>query len=154
MLIVATAIVNETWRMQSLDANAASLSVLIASPAAKANAGLSGWLSTLEGIIVMGAETAVIKALTLADALKPDVVLLDFESDGYAFLHIISLFVMISPPPAVIVLAQQPTPLIRRRCAELGAESVFEKTNDLDGISEALQGLRRRKIRNSAGVKN
>ena len=141
------AVIYETLReMKTLDADsAASLRVLISGPTSKVNDGLSECLCEMDGIVVVGVETDVAKALILTETQKPDVVLLDFETDGFAFLHTIALFRKIKPQPAIIVLAQILTTIVRRHCSALGAESVFEKTTELDQLFDALQKLRGRK---------
>ena len=122
-----------------------ALRVLIAGRAALANAALADLLKECEDTVVLGGPTKRIAALALADRMKPDVVLLDLEWAGGMVFQTIYLLREIVPPPAVIVLAQQVTVVVRRLCQEAGADLVFEKTADLDKLIEALRTLHRRK---------
>lgn len=128
--------------MQAVDTgSAARLRVLIVGPASKANAGLAEWLSEVDDIVVIGTETTTAKAVVTAETLKPDVVLLDFETDDLAFFNTIFLLGEVKPSPDIIVLAQKLTPLVRRHCEELGAIFVFEKTTNLEALSDTLVAL-------------
>ena len=142
LIVAAAANRNVGGEVKTTDtSSAARLRVLIVGPASKANAGLAEWLSEVNGVVVIGTETMTDQALVTAETLKPDVVLLDFETNGLAFFNSIFLFGEVKPSPDIIVLAQKPTPLVRRHCEELGATFVFEKTANLEVLSDTLAAL-------------
>ncbi len=117
------------------------LRILITGPAEKANEGFSAWAAELDGVSVAGTATGILDALELADTLRPDAVLLDFEVTGYPLLHVVKLLTDTARPPAIIVLAQQANPVVRRHCAEMGVDYVLEKNSDPAEISRVLQLL-------------
>ena len=125
--------------------NDSRLRILIGGPAGKANEGFSAWASELDGITVVGTTTRILEALNLAETLRPDAVLLDFEMTGYPLLHVVKLLTDTARPPAIIVLAQQANPVVRRHCAEMGVDYVFEKNSDAGEIAHILQTLRDQK---------
>ena len=123
--------------------HAGKLRVLITGPAPSANNSLAEWLGEFEGIDIIGIKTRMVKALVLAEALKPDVVLLDFEMERASALNSVHLFREIEPVPAIVLLAQGVTDVIRKRCEEKGVTLVCSKTIDLDRLPSILLALQR-----------
>ena len=118
------------------------LRILVCGQYPEINLTLAGWLSELEDMVVINTRTNTLDALVMARKMQANVALLDFEMDGVMLPHTISLFKMISPATAIIVLAQKLTPVIQRRCKDLGAVYVFEKSTDLEQLAGALQAVR------------
>jgi DNA-binding NarL/FixJ family response regulator len=119
------------------------LRVLITGPASQANVALAEWLGEFEGIDVVGIETLMVKALVLADTLKPDVVLLDLETAGVNALSSVQLLREIKPQPVIILLTQNVTAGVRHRCMEAGVALVCDKTDDLDRLPVILLELQK-----------
>ena len=121
------------------------LQILIAGPSDKANNGLTKWLSDSIDVRVSGIAINSIKLLAMAEEMKPDVILIDFDLNRVPLTHTVQLLGEIRPKPSIIVLTQKITAAIQRRCIEAGAEFVFNKTTDMDELTLVLQGYYRNK---------
>ena len=119
------------------------LRTLITGPDNQVNVALAEWLVEFEGICVVGIETRTMKALVLAESLKPDVVLLDFETEHGITLNSVHLFREIDPVPRIVMLAHQVTGVIRRCCKEQGVTLVCRKTGELDRLPSILLALQK-----------
>jgi DNA-binding NarL/FixJ family response regulator len=115
-----------------------SLNILIVGPDAATNERLANLISDPHRVVI-NMTTKTRHALLLAEWDRPDVVLLDLEMAGESLSKTISLLKDFASPPVVIVLALVAQPLLRRRCLELGASYVFDKTAELDQILATLQ---------------
>jgi DNA-binding NarL/FixJ family response regulator len=117
------------------------LRLLICGRSPGVNASLREWLSDLDGIAVVGALSDVKEAIPISRRLRAQVVLLDFELDNNGFFYGMAMFKEVNPAMVIIVLAQCPTPAIRRHCRSLGAAFVIAKASGLDLLAGVLQKL-------------
>jgi len=65
----------------------------------------------------------------------PDLVIIDIFLKGGSGLGVLRAAGMLAASAArLVVLSNYATPDMRRRCLELGAARVFDKSNDIDGL--------------------
>jgi DNA-binding NarL/FixJ family response regulator len=106
---------------------------------------LTEMLEDYDDIEVVGCAKKAIEALILAEKLHPDVLLLDLEMPGETLGLILKLIKQLPLPPKVMVSIPYSSLVLRERCLEAGADSVFTKTAELEQIAETLQKLARAK---------
>lgn len=63
-----------------------------------------------------------------------DLVIVDIFLKQGSGLGVLRLADRASAPRTMVVLSNHATPEIRRKCAELGANKVFDKSNELDAL--------------------
>ena len=63
-----------------------------------------------------------------------DLVIVDIFLKQGSGLGVLRLADRTPPPRTMVVLSNHATPEIRRKCAELGANKVFDKSNELDAL--------------------
>lgn len=107
------------------------------------NEGLAEWLTEMEEVAVVEVEADLHAAMRKTAALQPDAILIDFEYYDHSNQGAIPRFAALAHRPAVIVLAHRPSPVVHRRCLELGAAFVFDKTGELDALCQTLVTLPR-----------
>lgn len=107
------------------------------------NDGLAEWLTELEEVAAVWVEADLPAAMRKTAVLRPDAILLDFEYYDHSNRGTIPRLAALAHRPAVIVLAHRPSPVVHRRCLELGAAFVFDKTSELDTLCRTLISLPR-----------
>jgi DNA-binding NarL/FixJ family response regulator len=120
-----------------------NLKVLLVGNAGVASSALSAWLAEQENLVVCNPAGSTAQVIAFAMRFQPHVVLLDFHGLPVSTAYTIRLLKTILPAPAVFVLTHDASPAMRRRCRDARADAVFEKTAELDALSEALAALRR-----------
>ncbi len=102
---------------------------------------LRSLLSEMAGTEVVGEAASVSAALELAPTCRPELVILDLRMpDGSGFEVLAQLRQMV-PPPKVVVFTNYPDAAYRRRCAQLGASCLLDKSKDIDHLGKVLESL-------------
>lgn len=96
------------------------------------------WAGTWQ---VIGEAGDSVGALRLADALHPDVILLDLWLPDGSGLELLPRFQRIAPPPVVFVLTVETDELFQRQALRLGASGYISKTTPPLEILAALHAL-------------
>jgi DNA-binding NarL/FixJ family response regulator len=122
-----------------------ALHVIVAGPVAARNACLAELILPPDSVGVVDTNEYPRHVLLLAEWERPDAVLLDLDIPFRALSQIISNLNESAPPPAIIVLAYNKSPLLRKRCLELGASHVFDITADWGEVFTTLHAIRDRK---------
>ena len=81
-----------------------SIRIMIIDDHPEVRVGLAGMLSTQPDIQVVGSASSGLEALTLLDAITPDVVLMDLRMSGMSGLETIRAINLLNDPPRIIVL--------------------------------------------------
>ncbi|MBS0448612.1 MAG: response regulator transcription factor [Proteobacteria bacterium] len=68
------------------------------------------------------------------DAGSCDVAIIDIFLKGGSGLGVLRTVSQIAGAPKLVVLSNYATPDMRRKCAELGATRVFDKSNEIDAL--------------------
>ncbi len=63
-----------------------------------------------------------------------DLVIVDIFLQGGSGLGVLRAIALLHEPPAVVVLSNFATLDMRRRCAELGADRLFDKSHDIEAL--------------------
>ncbi|MBA4311596.1 MAG: hypothetical protein C0417_03095 [Chlorobiaceae bacterium] len=79
--------------------------------------------------------------LKLLDYQQPDVVLVDAQYDNCNISEIIHKVKEKKPTTIVIVLTNFPSSTLVRRCTEIGANYVFDKTTEFDKIIKFFETI-------------
>jgi DNA-binding NarL/FixJ family response regulator len=90
-----------------------------------------------DGYAVVGEAADAGATLALADALAPDIVVLDLVMAGADGLSTVRSLRAATPPHAVLLLSSLVDPAMERELSELGA-SFLDKTAGLDALEEAI----------------
>jgi DNA-binding NarL/FixJ family response regulator len=73
----------------------------------------------------------------------PDVIILDIRMPGGSGIELLSEVKREVPAPVVIMLTNYPLPQYRDRCLKAGADHFFDKSTQLDQVTEVFHGLLR-----------
>jgi DNA-binding NarL/FixJ family response regulator len=96
-------------------------------------------IATLEELVplqvVGSAEDETTALRWLAEASKPcDLMIVDIFLKGGTGLGVLQAAQRLRPLTKKVVLSNFATPDMRRRCLELGADEVFDKSNEIDTL--------------------
>ena len=117
------------------------LKVIIVEDSALVRELLREMISGISGIEVAGYAQEANEAINLIRERKPDVVLLDiflYESNGIDVLKNIKKESFV---PRVIIMTNHPYPRCRQKCMDEGADFFFDKSTELEKVTDALRGL-------------
>ena len=120
-----------------------SLTILIADDSQSVSEMLAELVSDPGRIEVIGFADSEDTAIERVMRLKPDVVILDMQLRSGSGTGVIRA-VRSSPEShrtKLIVMSNHPSPQIRKRCLELGADYFFDKAKDFDLLTVALGEL-------------
>ncbi len=87
----------------------------------------------LELVGVASNEDALRAWLRAGDAAC-DLVIVDIFLDGGSGLGVLAARSEFNAPGRWVVLSNHATPEMRRKCAELGADAVFDKSNEIEAL--------------------
>ncbi len=107
-------------------------------------------LSEVDGIDVAGAAASAEEGIAGITALVPDVVILDIRMPEGSGLSVLKEIKGREKPPTIIMLTNYPYPQYRRKCMEAGADYFFDKSFDLDKMTDVLL----RMVSEREGTKN
>ena len=113
--------------------------IFIADDSAKIRQQLSARLAELEGIQVVGGAPNGVSAVEQISALKPDVVILDYQMPGYTGLEVLKKIKQVVPPPLAILLTNYVE--LRATCLAAGADYFFDKTCEINELIELIARL-------------
>jgi DNA-binding NarL/FixJ family response regulator len=90
-------------------------------------------MAPIEVVGVAEDEASAVQWLT-ASGNAVDLVIVDIFLKRGSGLGVLRVADRREPPRTMVVLSNHATPEIRRRCTELGASKVFDKSNELDAL--------------------
>jgi DNA-binding NarL/FixJ family response regulator len=93
------------------------------------------------GIVIVGEANNAADALLLARALVPDAVVLDLQLPDRNGVEVLAVLKREQPSVVVVILTNAAHGPYRRRCLELGAAKIFDKSSDFDAVAPALASL-------------
>lgn len=102
---------------------------------------LAGIVRRVRGVEFVGWAATVPEATQSIDKLQPDVVILDLHLKGGSGFDVLTSIKRTSPGIQVIVLTDYPSPQYRRRCLELGAESLLDKSAEFAKLPEIFRRM-------------
>ena len=98
---------------------------------------LTAALEELAPVQVVGTaedEPAAVKWLTASDAPSCDLVIIDIFLKRGSGLGVLRAASDLNRPMSLVVLSNYATPDMRRKCMDLGADRVFDKSNEIDSL--------------------
>src|SRR5258708_5000044 len=119
--------------------------VLIVDDSARLREGLTNLCSLQSELEVVGTAGDGVEALEAIRKLKPDVVSLDIRMPRMSGIEVLRAIRRDRLSCTSIVLSGMADEIFRRKCLELGAKYVFDKSTDLEKYLQVLG--RSRKIR-------
>ena len=102
---------------------------------------LTGMISELAGMQVVGHAEIAFEAINSIRRLKPDVVVLDISMPGGSGMYVLETIKRERPCPLVIMLTNFAHDQYRKKCLQLGADYFFDKTTEFDRVIEVLRHL-------------
>lgn len=107
---------------------------------------LIGTLEELASVVPLGwAESeADAKAWIEANAGQWDLAIVDLFLKQGSGLGVLEAFQQRDPGQRVVVLSNYATPDMRKRCSQLGADAVFDKSNEIDALVDYCLALSER----------
>ena len=102
---------------------------------------LTGMISELAGMHVVGHAEIAFEAIHSIRRLKPDVVVLDISMPGGSGMYVLETIKRERPCPLVIMLTNFAHDQYRKKCLQLGADHFFDKTTEFDRVIEVLRQL-------------
>jgi DNA-binding NarL/FixJ family response regulator len=102
-------------------------------------------LGEMDNIEFLGSANNAVSALTLIHKQVPNVVILDINLDeNLSQFNGIDLLIALRkryPQMKIIMLTNLSAPQYRSRCIAFGANYFFDKSNDFDKITDALEEI-------------
>jgi YesN/AraC family two-component response regulator len=102
---------------------------------------LAGLCSSLPRLKVVGQAANGLEAMAAIRKLKPDVVTLDIRMPRMSGIEVLKAIKAEKIDCLVIVLSGFTDEIYLKKCLDLGAKHVFDKTTALDQAIEVLSGL-------------
>lgn len=102
---------------------------------------LAALLATLEGVEVVGRASDAATGESLIQQLKPDVLVLDIGLPGESGIDLLKRLRPEIASLVIIMFTAYSDPYSRRVCAEAGADYLFDKALEIEGLVEALRTL-------------
>jgi two-component system response regulator NreC len=124
--------------------------VLLVDDARHVRERLAEMLSSLNGVQVVGQAPDVPLALQLIEELRPDVLILEMELPGQTGMDLLSSIRENASKPLIIILTSLDYPVLRRACAELGADFYFYKPAEFEKVLEVCENLAKRTVKRVA----
>ena len=122
------------------------ISVIIADDAEEVRTALSQLVSADDRFSLVAAAGEGDEAVSLADALRPDLVVVDVRMPGGGGIEACRRIRTVSPASCVVALSASASPSLRRRMAEAGAAAYLTKDtlgyDLLDRLVEIVTGAR------------
>lgn len=115
--------------------------ILIADDSAVVRERLSGLLTDLRGIEVVGQAEDAIEARNLAEKLRPDVAILDLRMPKGSGADVLCDIKKLDPTPKVIMLTNYPHPENRKKCIDGGADYFFDKSTEFQKVVSVLMDM-------------
>lgn len=117
------------------------LRILVADTRVGVNESLVGLLSEFEDVTVFGCSQGPDKVLALIEAVHPDVVILDLESEGSTDLKTVKQIKNFPQAPVIIVLSHYYLDPIPQSARAAGADHFIVKTTECGRLQDLLHDL-------------
>jgi DNA-binding NarL/FixJ family response regulator len=108
---------------------------------------LAEMLAAVDGIQVVGQAADVPLATRLIQDFRPDVLVLELELPGQTGMDLLVSVGKQPAKPLIIILTTFDYPVLRRACAELGADFFFYKPSELQKVVEVCADLAKRMVK-------
>jgi len=117
------------------------MKVLIADDSQIVRERLAYLLGDVEGVEIVGQAEDAVEGSNLAEALKPDVAILDVRMPRGSGLDVLRSIKRDNPSATVIVLTNFVDPEARQLCLARGADYFFDKSIEFEKAVDVLRGL-------------
>jgi DNA-binding NarL/FixJ family response regulator len=117
------------------------MKVLIADDSQIVRERLAYLLGDVEGVEIVGQAEDAVEGSNLAEALRPDVAILDVRMPRGSGLDVLRSIKRTNPSATVIVLTNFVDPEARQLCLARGADYFFDKSIEFDKAVDVLRGL-------------
>lgn len=101
-------------------------------------------LEGIDGIRIVGSAATEADAITLIQAARPQLAIVDLELREGTGLRVLSAIQSTqggSGPTRAVVFSNHAHPVVRARCLTLGAEAFFDKSFQMDELLEFVHGV-------------
>ena len=106
---------------------------------------IAALISGLPGVEIVGQAPDALTGLAFAQALLPDVMVLDIGLPGSSGIELLKAVKIRSQPPLVVMLTNHNVRQLRDKCFELGAEFYFYKPDEFEKAVEVCRDLAERR---------
>lgn len=117
------------------------MKVFIADDSEEACNRLARLLGMIDGVFIEGKAHNIMDAISSVHRLKPDVLLLDIRMQDGSGLEVLKAVKLLSPPPIVMMMTNQPIVQYRTKYIAEGADYFFDKATDLNKVFAICSGL-------------
>lgn len=118
-----------------------TMRILIADDSAVVRERLTGLLTSLHGIEVIGQAEDAMEAKRIAEKLRPDVAILDLRMPKGSGADVLSDIKKLNPTPKVIILTNYAQPENRKKCMDGGADYFFDKSTEFQKMISVLMEM-------------
>jgi DNA-binding NarL/FixJ family response regulator len=117
------------------------MKIFVADDSARLCEQITGMLSGLSEIEIVGQAQDARSATQAIYKLKPDVVTLDLYLSGGSGIEVLKKIKQKNIVPCVIMLTNHSSLPYRKTCMEVGADFFFDKSTELRKVKEVIQSL-------------
>lgn len=127
-------------RLGRRDAYIHRVKVLVVDDVARVRARLAAMLVEIPGVRAVFEADGIAAAIHALHAWGPDVVVLDLHLREESGLTLAARVKRERPDALLVMMTNQPTALVRRRCKALGVEHFFDKSKDFEDVLRIVAG--------------
>lgn len=131
-----------------------SIRILLAEDHTLMRAGVRALVERLEGMEVIGEASTGVEALSSAEALRPDLVLLDLSLPDLSGIEVASRMSKSNPGVRILMLSMHRDPMYVRRALSAGACGYLVKGADVPELEIAIRAAMRGESYLSPAVSN
>jgi DNA-binding NarL/FixJ family response regulator len=129
---------------------AGGLNVLLVEDSILMRAHVVSSLSAIKGVGAIRQAGDVPSGLRLLETLKPDVLILDIELPGQTGLDLLKIVRKKDAAVVIIILTNHDHPMLRQKCADLGANFYFNKLTEFERVAEVCHELAARRAQQAS----
>ena len=117
------------------------MKIMIADDSVIVRQRLTGMLSDLEGVEIVGQADDTRAAMEMVGELVPDVAVLDVRMPTGSGADLVREIKQLYPAAKIIVLTSFPYPEVREKCLSGGADFFFDKSNEFQKVVSVVRGM-------------
>ncbi len=110
------------------------MKVLVVDDVARVRARLAAMLMEIPGVTAVFEADGIAAAIHVLRVRGPDVVVLDLHLREESGLTLAGRVKRERPDALLVMMTNQPTALVKRRCEALGVEHFFDKSKDFEDV--------------------
>lgn len=115
--------------------------VLLVDDSLKILGAIKRMLTEILPVKIIGMASTVREAMEMVENLHPRIVILDINLPDGSGLKVLEKINESTSPPRTVILTNSTSPMMRRKCLQLGAADFLDKTLEFNRLPEVIRQL-------------